>query len=98
MLKGRHNLAGEPKYYESMFRYSPSYTDMLWSEKGMLQIARNVALTGISLVSPEAFYFAVDTVDDMDELHNALQARQPAPMASACSHPKALPCWDCPRS
>ena len=72
LLKGRHNLAGEPKYYESLFYYDPSYEEMLWSEEGMFQIARNVALSGIALISPEAFYFAVDTVDDMDELHEAL--------------------------
>lgn len=72
LLKGRHNLAGEPKYYESLFAYDPSYEEMLWSDEGMLQIARNVALTGISLISPEALYLAVDTVDDMDELRAAL--------------------------
>ena len=74
LLKGRHNLAGEPKYYESLFAYSPSYEDSLWSEEGMLTIARNVCLTGISLVSPEAFYLAVDTVDDMEALREALIA------------------------
>jgi hypothetical protein len=31
-----------------------------------------VALTGISLVAPEAFYLAVDTVEDMDKLAAAL--------------------------
>ena len=77
LLKGRRNLAGEPKYYESLFRYDPSYEEMLWSEEGMFQIARNVALTGISLVAPEAFYLAVDTVDDMDELRQALASDIP---------------------
>jgi hypothetical protein len=38
----------------------------------MFEIARNVALTGIALISPEALYFAVDTVDDMDEMRYAL--------------------------
>ena len=72
LLKGRHNLAGEPKYYESLFRYKPNYEERIWNERGMFEIARNVALTGIALISPEAFYFAVDTVDDMDELRYAL--------------------------
>lgn len=72
LLKGRHNLAGEPKYFESLFAYNPSYEEMLWSEEGMFQIARNVALSGIALISPEALFLAVDTVDDMDELHRAL--------------------------
>lgn len=74
LLKGRHNLAGEPKYYESLFTYSPSYEDMLWNEDGMFQIARNVTLTGISLVAPEAFFLAVDTVDDMEKLRKALSS------------------------
>ncbi|MBP3892416.1 MAG: ROK family protein [Atopobiaceae bacterium] len=77
LLKGRHNLAGEPKYYESLFRYNPSYEEMLWSEEGMFQIARNVLLSGISLVAPEAFFLAVDTVDDMDELRVALASDIP---------------------
>lgn len=72
LLKGRHNLAGEPKYYESLFAYNPSYEDSLWSAEGMLNIARNVCLTGISLISPEAFFLAVDTVDDMNALRTAL--------------------------
>ncbi len=72
LLKGRHNLAGEPKYYESLFAYDGRYEEMLLSDEGMFQIARNVALTGIALIAPEAFYFAVDTVDDMDELRRSL--------------------------
>lgn len=72
LLKGRHNLAGEPKYFESLFAYDPSYDEQLLSAEGMFQIARNVALAGIALVAPEAFFFSVDTVDDMDELRRAL--------------------------
>jgi cellobiose-specific phosphotransferase system component IIB len=72
LLKGRHNLAGEPKYYESLFSYDASYDEILLSEEGMFAIARNVALTGIALVAPEAFYFSVDTVDDMDKMRRAL--------------------------
>lgn len=72
LLKGRHNLAGEPKYFESLFAYEPSYDEQLLSAEGMFQIARNVALAGIALVAPEAFYFSVDTVDDMDEMRRAL--------------------------
>ncbi len=91
LLKGRHNLAGEPKYFESMFSYSSSYTDMLWSDEGMLQIARNVALAGISLVSPEAFYFAVDTVDDMDELRVALTSTATNPNGECLLAPNGRP-------
>lgn len=72
LLKGRHNLAGEPKYYESLFSYDASYDEILLSEEGIFAVARNVALTGIALVAPKAFYFSVDTVDDMDEMRRAL--------------------------
>ena len=72
LLKGRHTLAGEPKYFESLFTYNPSYEEILLSEEGMFEIARNVALAGIALVAPEAFFFSVDTVDDMDEMRAAL--------------------------
>lgn len=74
LLKGRHNLAGEPKYYESLFAYDPSYEEMLLSEDGMLEIARNVALAGIALIAPEALYLSVDTVDDMDKFRQALMS------------------------
>ncbi len=72
LLKGRHNLAGEPKYFESLFAYDTSYDEQLLSAEGMFQIARYVALTGIALVAPEAFFFSVDTVDDMDEMRRSL--------------------------
>lgn len=91
LLKGRHNLAGEPKYFESMFSYSQSYTDALWSDEGMLQIARNVALAGISLISPEAFYFAVDTVDDMDELRRAITSTATNPNGECLLAPNGKP-------
>ena len=77
LLKGRHNLAGEPKYYESLFRYDPSYEEMLWSEEGMFQIARNVLLSGIALVAPEAFFLAVDTVDDIELMRRSLASDIP---------------------
>ena len=72
LLKGRHNLAGEPKYFESLFAYDRSYDEQLLSDEGMFQIARNVALACIAVVAPEAFYFSVDTVDDMEAMRRAL--------------------------
>ena len=74
LLKGRHNLAGEPKYFVKHFRYDPleSYDDARWSAGGMYRIATNVLLAGIALTAPEAVYLAVDTVDDMDMLHETL--------------------------
>ena len=91
LLKGRHNLAGEPKYYESLFHYNPNYEEKLWSEEGMLEIARNVCLTGISLIAPEAFYLAVDTVDDMDKLRQALASDASSDDAECLLAPKGGP-------
>ena len=76
---------------ESLFSYSQSYTDALWSDEGMLQIARNVALAGISLISPEAFYFAVDTVDDMDELRRAITSTATNPHGECLLAPNGKP-------
>ena len=72
LLKGRGNLAGEPRYYESLFKLDLPYDDALWSEEGLFQIAKDVATVSIALTAPEAIYLGVDTVDDMDKLHNAL--------------------------
>lgn len=72
LLKGRGNLAGETHFFE---RYLPTRCDpkrVFWSEDGLFDIARSMALISISLTAPEAMYLAVDTVDDMDALHNAL--------------------------
>lgn len=72
LLKGRGNLAGEPRYYEHRFDLDMRYEDAFWSEEGMLQLATDVVATSIAITAPEAVYLGVDTVDDMDELHREL--------------------------
>ncbi|MBQ9005268.1 MAG: ROK family protein [Atopobiaceae bacterium] len=72
LLKGRGNLAGEPRYYESLLKLDSPYDDALWTEEGLFQIAKNVATVSIALTAPEAIYLGVDTVDDMDKMHDAL--------------------------
>lgn len=79
LLKGRGNLAGEPRYYEPLFKLDGvDYDDAYWSEEGLLQITRNVAATSIALTAPDAIYLGVDTVDDMDELRTELAQILPA--------------------
>ena len=77
LLKGRHNLAGETKYFESRFAYDPGYQEILWSAEGLLGHAKNMVLTSMALVAPEAIYLAVDTVDDMGQLHDELLQEMP---------------------
>lgn len=72
LLKGRGNLAGEPRYYEPQLKLDMDYDDALWSEEGLFQIATNMARVSIALTAPEAIYLGVDTVDDMDEVRAAL--------------------------
>lgn len=72
LLKGRGNLAGEPRYYENLFALDMPFDDALWSEEGLFQIAKNMCAVSIALTAPEAIYLGVDTVDDMDELRQAL--------------------------
>lgn len=72
LLKGRGNLAGEPRYYEYLYKLDMDYDDAYWSEEGLLQITRDVAATSIAITAPDAIYLGVDTIDDMDELHDAL--------------------------
>lgn len=67
LVLGSHSMAGEPKFFERRFSYEPygSYDDARWTYEGMFQIATNVTLASIALISPEAVYLAVDTVDDV---------------------------------
>ena len=77
LLKGRHNLAGEPKYYESRFAYEDDYNQILWNDEGLFDLTEHVVLNSIALLAPEAIYLAVDTVDDMAQLHYALAQEIP---------------------
>lgn len=77
LLKGRGNLAGEPRYYEHLLHLDMNYEDALWCEEGLFHIAENMATVSIALTAPEAIYLGVDTVDDMEELRAALCERFP---------------------
>ena len=78
LLKGRHNVAGEPKYFESRFAYDAGYEESLWSEEGMLDLATNICLSTIALISPDAIFLSVDTIDDPDEFKAELAKYIPA--------------------
>jgi cellobiose-specific phosphotransferase system component IIB len=78
LLKGRHNVAGEPKYFESRFAYDAGYEESLWSEEGMLDLATNICLSTISLISPDAIFLSVDTIDDPAEFKTELARHIPA--------------------
>ena len=66
LLHGNQGLAGEPRFFQRRFAYPPylDYNDARWTAEGMFQIATNVSAATIAIVSPEAIYLAVDTVDD----------------------------------
>ena len=72
LLKGHHNLAGEPKYFESSFSYNTSFGDAIWSEDGMHELALNVISASMALMAPDAVYLAVDTVDDAEAFRDLL--------------------------
>ncbi len=72
LLKGRLNLAGETRYFETRFAYQQGPEDAKWSASGLMEIAKNIVLSGVSIASPEAVFLAVDTVDDMDSLRESL--------------------------
>ena len=72
LLKGRGNLAGETKYFEDSINLGSPFREAIWTETGMQLLARGVILSAISLVSPEAVYLSVDTVDDADEFRDML--------------------------
>ena len=77
LLKGRHNLAGEPLYFGHRFAYERSYDDACWHADGLLQITTNVLLAGVSLIAPQVVFVAVDTIENMDVLHDALASELP---------------------
>lgn len=72
LLKGRRNLAGETRYFEHRFAYEHGLEDARWNPEGLLQIAKNIVLSGVAIVSPEAVFLAVDTVEDMEALRQAI--------------------------
>ena len=74
LLRGFFGQAGEPKYIENRFDYAGlgGYDEARFSADGMLQIATNVCLASMAMTAPQCIYLAVDTVDDLQALHDAL--------------------------
>jgi cellobiose-specific phosphotransferase system component IIB len=74
LVRGYLSQAGEPKYIESRFSYGDdgTYDDARYSAHGMFQIATNMCLASICMTAPEAIYLAVDTVDDLEALHDEI--------------------------
>ena len=74
LLKGRENMAGEPKYFEGLFDYHAyqGHGNALWTAEGLHAITENVCLAATALLSPEAIYLAVDTIDDAEEFRGTL--------------------------
>ncbi|MDO4539033.1 MAG: ROK family protein [Coriobacteriales bacterium] len=75
LLKGRYNLAGEPKYFESHFNLGMPLNEAVWSAIGLRELALDVLVTSTALVAPEAIYLAVDTIDDAEEFRAELARR-----------------------
>ena len=78
LLKGRLNLAGEPMYFERSYAFETSYDESLWSADGLLELATDVLASAIALISPDACYVAVDTIDDAADMEASLSERMPS--------------------
>ena len=78
LLKGWRNIAGETRFFEHLFDYGGPFEDACWSPSGLQQIVKNMVLSEMSLVSPEAVFLSVDTVDDMDVLRDVIAEEVPS--------------------
>ena len=74
LVRGFFGQAGEPKYIEARFDYGElgGYDEARFSADGLLQIAVNMCLTSMAMTAPQVIYLSVDTVDDLQALHDAL--------------------------
>ena len=80
LITGRYGLAGEPKFYQRHFKYDTyddGYTEAVWSERGLSEVAKNVLLATIGTVSPEVAYLAVNSIDDVCGIGRALEHKLP---------------------
>ena len=83
LLKGWRNLAGETRFFEHTFAYDGAFEDACWSSAGLQRMVKNVVLSEMSLVSPEAVFLSVDTVDDMDALREVIAEDLPCDLVPA---------------
>ena len=75
LLKGRRNFAGE--LGPLAFAINPKTTlkhegDLAWSVEGMRSLVAPMLAANVSLLAPDAIYVAVDLLDDMDALREAM--------------------------
>ena len=75
LLKGRKNFAGElAPLYGAIHAPDEGQRnrELAWSTEGMLQLVAPTLAADVSLVSPDAIFVAVDLLDDMDALRQAM--------------------------
>jgi len=75
LLKGRRNFAGE--LGPLAFALNPMTVlkhegDLAWSVEGMRSLVAPMLAANVSLLAPDAIYVAVDLLDDMDALREAM--------------------------
>ena len=77
LLKGRRNFAGE---LGPLFRAVNKQAllahegDLAWSVEGMRSLVAPMLAANVSLLAPDAIYVAVDLLDDMDALREAMKS------------------------
>jgi hypothetical protein len=75
LVKGRKNYAGELGPLFTALNDHPDFDhewDESWSPEGMRRLVAPMLVAGITMVSPDAIYVAVDLLDDMDALHDEI--------------------------
>lgn len=78
LVKGRKNFAGELRPIQSCLQFegankeSCSLGDVAWTPEGMLKTVTPLLVADCCLVSPDAIFVAVDLLDDMDLIHDAM--------------------------
>ncbi|MBR3318268.1 MAG: ROK family protein [Atopobiaceae bacterium] len=77
LVTGRYNLAGEPKFYQRLFKYEGGYAASVWTAEGLSRITRNVILASIGTVSPDVAYIAVNAINDVETIRRDLERRLP---------------------
>lgn len=76
LLKGRKNFAGEiGPLFRAMHAIGDGERDwdLAWSAEGMRSLVAPMLAANVSLLAPDAIYLAVDLLDDMDALREAME-------------------------
>ena len=75
LLKGRRNFVGELRpLFCSMHTTNAQEreSDLAWSAEGMRSLVTPILVANVSLLAPDAIYVAVDLLDDMGALRDAM--------------------------